>query len=117
MLSSVRAVDTVARVGGDEFVVVCEGMDDTHADPTFKDKLVAAIATVRVGPGQTVVTASIGVACAAARGETAEDLLRRADLAMYAVKIGRRSRSAIRRGPEDRDTPPSGSWPASDLQM
>jgi diguanylate cyclase (GGDEF)-like protein len=89
---SVRAVDTVSRFGGDEFVVLCE---DVAPDDAFG--LARSIEQALAGPiharGREVpVSFSIGLAVHAGRGDarTAADLLRDADIAMYRAKdLGR----------------------------
>jgi diguanylate cyclase (GGDEF)-like protein/PAS domain S-box-containing protein len=88
LASAVRPEDTVARIGGDEFVVLCEGLEDmTDA------AVVAARVRDAVSPPFTVgtlpleVTVSIGVAVASVEEEASADtLLRDADEAMYKAK-------------------------------
>jgi diguanylate cyclase (GGDEF)-like protein/PAS domain S-box-containing protein len=74
----------VGRVGGDEFVVVC-----TQGDRDVLDTLVAAVATRLVALGHPI-TASVGVVVRAP-GETVDELMHRADVAMYATKAERRA--------------------------
>ena len=91
----VRNHDTVARMGGDEFVVHLGGITQS-ADARLVAEVVRAEleATVRLpGHGTEVlveVTASVGVAVAS--GVDADELLRRADAAMYAAKRTGRNR-------------------------
>ncbi len=92
-LSCARAADTVARLGGDEFAILIEHA----AGPDGRSELLERLATAMSHPftlsgNQVQVTASIGVAAAAA-GETADDLLRNADVAMYAAKRRGKGRS------------------------
>ncbi|MEU8656231.1 putative bifunctional diguanylate cyclase/phosphodiesterase [Actinoplanes philippinensis] len=85
LAAAVRKEDTVARLGGDEFVVVLDGMDPDNAS-TAAGRLIAALAEpVVAGDHELLVRASIGVA-GGHSGENAADLLRRADIAMYAAK-------------------------------
>jgi diguanylate cyclase (GGDEF)-like protein len=81
--SLVRPGDTVARIGGDEFVVLCPGAADTPVASALVERITRALATpVDGGPG---LCASTGVAISRP-GDTADTLLRRADAAMYRVK-------------------------------
>lgn len=83
MRSSVRQADVVGRLGGDEFAVLLPETDAQLADAAAK-RLVAALRTVFKGTPS--VTASIGVVSCAATDASTDDLLRRADQAMYDAK-------------------------------
>jgi len=87
--ASVREVDTVARLGADEFTVVLGDIDrrDT-AEGVAKRILANLIRPITVGDRQLCVSASIGIALFPEDGTTAEDLLRGADSAMHAAKSG-----------------------------
>jgi diguanylate cyclase (GGDEF)-like protein/PAS domain S-box-containing protein len=92
-LSCARAADTVARLGGDEFAILIEHA----ADPDGRGELQERLATAMGHPftlsgNQVQVTASIGVATSSV-GDTADDLLRNADVAMYAAKRQGKGRS------------------------
>jgi diguanylate cyclase (GGDEF)-like protein/PAS domain S-box-containing protein len=93
--AQVRGTDTVARVGGDEFVVVCQDVDDPDQVVALADRLLAAIAEPMEVSGQGVVlTASIGLATST--GDASPDeLLGAADLAMYEAKTAGRARVAL----------------------
>ena len=83
-----RPADTVCRFGGDEFVVVCERTDPTEADEVaerIRATLAAPFSEVE-GRGLGV---SIGVAGARGADVDPDDLLLRADQAMYRVKHAR----------------------------
>jgi diguanylate cyclase (GGDEF)-like protein len=84
---AVRSQDTVARIGGDEFVVVLGQLKDAETAAPIARKLLADIALpIPMAGGTAQVGASIGIALYPEHGETAADLLREADRAMYAVK-------------------------------
>ena len=83
-----RPADVVARLGGDEFVAVCEeitGLEEAHAIASRVEVAVAEPIPTDAGP--LTVHASVGLALAeGARGADADDLIRRADEAMYRAK-------------------------------
>jgi diguanylate cyclase (GGDEF)-like protein/PAS domain S-box-containing protein len=82
-LACARSADTVARLGGDEFAILIEGADGQEG---LSDRLAAAMShPFSLSGNQLRVTASIGVASASAE-DKADDLLRNADMAMYAAK-------------------------------
>jgi EAL domain-containing protein (putative c-di-GMP-specific phosphodiesterase class I) len=90
MSQEVRAGDTVARLGGDEFAVLVEDADEIEV-ASLAERLQASIRRpVRLDSRELVTTASIGIAEAKQsegwREGAAGDLLRDADLAMYAAK-------------------------------
>lgn len=81
-----RPSDGLGRLSGDEFVIVCEDLDH----PSQVDAIAVRISSVMGAPfelscGPVSMSASVGIAFAK-HGENAEDLLHRADLAMYQVK-------------------------------
>ncbi len=92
LVRAVRATDTVARLAGDEFVVLLEDLQhDTDAEHVA-DAIIAAMRTpVDVGGRPVAVATSIGIARSRDPDETADDLLRRADAALYAAKSGGRN--------------------------
>ncbi|MGI9658141.1 MAG: putative bifunctional diguanylate cyclase/phosphodiesterase, partial [Gaiellaceae bacterium] len=87
LLQAARVGDTVARLGGDEFALVMPGLESmSDADlvvQQVRDKLSAPLILDEV-PLQ--IDASIGIAIAPVHGDDAEQLLRRADIAMYRSK-------------------------------
>jgi diguanylate cyclase (GGDEF)-like protein len=86
----VRPGDTLARLSGDEFVVVCEDVDGPEEAAVVADRIVSALREPFVlGADVLRLSVSIGIATAAdAPGEPsgAIDLLRRADVTMYRAK-------------------------------
>ncbi len=78
-----RPYDRLARIGGDEFTVIIEGVDGTDDAAAVADKLIAQVsadqASFRLG-------ASVGIACLPNDGVDVEELMRAADSAMYDAK-------------------------------
>lgn len=82
----VRGVDTVARLDGDEFVVLAQHADDSGAHATATRLLDALKRPFEQGGMSFTVTASIGIALYPNDGASMDELLRRADGAMREVK-------------------------------
>jgi diguanylate cyclase (GGDEF)-like protein/PAS domain S-box-containing protein len=82
-----RAGDTCARVGGDEFVMICENVEQQSEILTISKRVSETLAApIAVGGSDLIATVSIGIAVADDRAHTPEQLLRDADLAMYRAK-------------------------------
>lgn len=87
LTAAVRATDTVARMGGDEFIVLLPDLHVPEEAERIAAKVVeAASAPINVEAEQVEVTVSVGVATYPEEGADSESLLRCADLAMYAAK-------------------------------
>jgi diguanylate cyclase (GGDEF)-like protein len=84
--SVVRATDEVARIGGDEFVVMLVGADHAETRVLAKRILATFMSPFIVGTSQNVCRASIGYAVAPSDGATGTELFRNADLALYEAK-------------------------------
>jgi diguanylate cyclase (GGDEF)-like protein len=83
----VRPADTVARFGGDEFVVLCEDVDEARVAVDVARRVVAALEEPFVLGGREVfVSASVGICMATDSRSTPDDLLRNADTAMFRAK-------------------------------
>ncbi len=81
-----RPGDTIARVGGDEFVVLCEGVASLDDAQVIARRLGRGLdAPLPTSAGALPMSMSIGVALSR-QGQTADDLLGEADAAMYAAK-------------------------------
>ncbi|MCG9683358.1 EAL domain-containing protein [Vibrio sp. Isolate23] len=88
-----REVDTVSRVGGDEFVVLLDAFTSKRDIATFTAKLIEGIAQPILLEGQSYyITPSIGIALCPEDGSDVESLLKRADFAMYRAKENGRNR-------------------------
>lgn len=82
-----RSGDTLARLSGDEFVILCEGLDDPSQAAAVARRLDASLDEPFVVTGRELrVTSSIGVAFADAYEHDPEQVLRYADTAMYQAK-------------------------------
>ena len=85
--AEIRETDTVARIGGDEFVVILSSLPEISIAKRIASSLIKEIAEpLIVRSADIKVSASIGIALYPENGETAEDLIRAADHAMYRVK-------------------------------
>ena len=88
-----RPADTLARMGGDEFVVLAEDMADPAAALELAARIVeAGREPFRVDDMEFVCTLSVGIACAGDDQRSALDLLREADIALYRAKDRGRDR-------------------------
>src|SRR5436190_3439603 len=88
---SVRATDTVARFGGDEFVVLLEDVKESGNAVAVAEKIIAdARQPLSIEGREIVATASIGIAYGTGLDE--ENLVKRADAALYQAKGGGRDR-------------------------
>ena len=84
---TVRAADTVAHLGGDEFAMVIEGDDSTEAAEAVAHKTVITLGEPYIVDNRELyVSASIGVAVFPVDGDDADALVRDSALAMYAAK-------------------------------
>ncbi len=87
LVASVRPQDIVARLGGVEFAVLLEDVDDGTTIGAVGNRIVHDLALPYNVGGQNVSTrASLGIALSDAWAATGDDLLRNADLAMYSGK-------------------------------
>jgi len=91
----VRPGDTIARLGGDEFAILLEELDDMGHAVQIAERISTALRTPFRMQGRDVfIGVSIGIATVAA-GDSPEDVLRNADLAMYFAKGRDKGRWAI----------------------
>ena len=83
----VRASDTVARMGGDEFTVLLPNLEDPDNVSPVAQKILKNISEVyRVEGNEIYITASVGITIFPNDGQTVDELLKNADTAMYHAK-------------------------------
>ncbi|HEV7205344.1 MAG TPA: bifunctional diguanylate cyclase/phosphodiesterase [Jatrophihabitans sp.] len=94
--------DLLARLGGDEFAVLLRGLTEPAEAEPIAARVLAAVGEIvdYEGLGLTI-GGSVGIACYPDDGATAEDLLRRADMAMYQAKAARGSIARYRSDLDD----------------
>jgi diguanylate cyclase (GGDEF)-like protein/PAS domain S-box-containing protein len=90
-----RPGDTLARLGGDEFALLLEGADEAAAAAVADRLLDSLVEPFLVANHELKVDASIGIAGHPGGRGSGEDLIRHADLAMYAAKEAGRGRREI----------------------
>jgi len=94
--TSVRGSDTVARYGGDEFVILAGELDRVEDASMVAEKVADMIGVpLSVQGGLEMVTCSIGISVFPDDAESGEDLIALADRAMYATKTGKGKRYAF----------------------
>jgi diguanylate cyclase (GGDEF)-like protein/PAS domain S-box-containing protein len=94
--ATVRQVDTVARMGGDEFVVVLDGLAGSEDAVTVADKIRAAFTGgIQAGGHALHLTPSIGIALYPEHGTDLAALLKNADAAMYETKARGRNGCSV----------------------
>jgi diguanylate cyclase (GGDEF)-like protein len=92
MLQATRSCDTVARYGGDEFVVLITNITQKECAEIRAERMLAAISqSVETTVGELTLSCSIGVSLCPTHGQSLDTLLKAADQAMYGVKeLGRK---------------------------
>ena len=87
LLSCVRETDTVARVGGDEFLLIATGLHTPENASQIAEKVVHLLSQpVLFNMRQAAIGASIGIALYPEHGKNADQLIKQADEAMYRIK-------------------------------
>jgi diguanylate cyclase (GGDEF)-like protein/PAS domain S-box-containing protein len=93
MKTALREGDTLARMGGDEFVAVLVDLEQSKdCEPVLARLIQATSSAVNVGTSVLQVSASIGVTLYPQDGADAEQLMRHADQAMYLAKLAGKGR-------------------------
>ncbi|HSA81339.1 MAG TPA: EAL domain-containing protein [Geminicoccaceae bacterium] len=89
MRAALRESDTVARIGGDEFALILPDLPDADAAALIADKIASQLdRPFELDAGVWQPRASLGIALFPGDGQSVEQLLRNADLAMYRAKAG-----------------------------
>jgi diguanylate cyclase (GGDEF)-like protein/PAS domain S-box-containing protein len=93
---AVRPSDTVARIGGDEFVVVCEDIGEIEDAARIAERIAEALSrSFDLSEDEVILSTSIGIALSSTHQDAPEDLLRDADSAMYRAKERGRNRYEV----------------------
>lgn len=110
LMQSLRKQDVVIRWGGDEFVVLVYSGDDLEAVPLVADKLLQVLSLpIELTSGLSVeVGASIGIALFPLHAQQVDDLIAKADRAMYQVKEQGRNHFMIYQEPLEDAAHPGG---------
>lgn len=88
---SVRASDSVARIGGDEFVILLDQIIYPEDAAIFAKKVIDAVGEPFQLEGQKIITStSIGISVYPEDAQTSEELIKAADMAMYHAKVSGR---------------------------
>ncbi len=92
LLANIRKVDMVARMGGDDFVVLLDNPSNRAQVMTIAQKLCDCMREpMHYGPHELAIGLSIGISIFPQDGDTADQLITRADSAMYRVKTSHRN--------------------------
>lgn len=85
--SCVRVQDTVARLGGDEFTILLHDVSDTKDLTMIAENILASLkAPIRLKGQEVLISTSIGITTSPADGDSADALMKNADLALYRAK-------------------------------
>lgn len=85
--------EKISRLGGDEFQVIFQDVDDRGALGEMAERIIKSLShPYSVDGSRCIIGASVGVAVSPFDGQSSEDLIRNADLALYAAKGGGRGR-------------------------
>lgn len=87
LVGTVRKMDTVARIGGDEFVIVLAELSESDDVAKLVSKVIAAVSLpYRIQGNSVGISASVGVSIYPTHGQDVETLMKCADLALYEAK-------------------------------
>src|SRR4051794_14765600 len=96
LLEAVRSGDTVARMGGDEFTVLCDELGDEQEATAVADRIIDALGRrFTIGSRKVTIGASVGISLSQSPRDYPATLIREADTAMYQAKDAGRGRWEI----------------------
>ncbi len=111
LTAALRPSDDVARLGGDEFLAVLQDLAEPEEARSVARRVLDAVASaLDIGGGAIVVTVSVGIAFTGDDDLSAQELIRRADQAMYAAKQAGRGTIVEWSAALDVDTSSGGPW-------
>jgi diguanylate cyclase (GGDEF)-like protein/PAS domain S-box-containing protein len=85
--ATIRNEDTLSRLGGDEFILLSESIDNENSVYNLANRILASLVQPILLPPNTIyVNASIGIALFPDDGRTSQELIKNADMAMYKAK-------------------------------
>jgi diguanylate cyclase (GGDEF)-like protein len=94
--SAVRDQDTVGRLGGDEFIVLVDSSRDDVALESLAHRMIQILREpIELGGASRSMSVTVSIGLAAGRYETADQLMRDADLALYAAKAAGKNRYTL----------------------
>jgi diguanylate cyclase (GGDEF)-like protein len=102
-----REHDVLARLGGDQFALLLDGVDDASAEHTARRVLHAVAQPSSVDGAHFTLTCSIGIALAPAHGREVDELMRHAEAALREVKRGGRANARVYQRRAAADSGPS----------
>ena len=93
LVKTVGDKEKISRLGGDKFQIILPDVEDRSALGDLADKIIRNLShPYSVGGFRCIIGASVGIAVSPFDGQSSEDLIRNADLALYAAKGGGRGR-------------------------
>jgi diguanylate cyclase (GGDEF)-like protein len=96
LVKAIRKSDTAARLGGDEFVVLLDGIEVPNGPKPVIDRINAAMTEpILINDEPITVGTSIGMALSTEGFMDVEELLKRADAAMYKAKVARKAQRVL----------------------
>jgi len=102
LTAAVRDGDTVARLGGDEFAILQVSLRDEQEAERLAERLLKELAVpFDLAGDEAAITASIGIALSHGESSTRDDMLRKADIALYEAKSQGRARYQLFAGDMD----------------